>query len=67
MLTNCHKEQFSRANDGKDSIDVFEDGLENIVVGFWRGVAFGVETWVNDAVHVEIEVVEFHAVRVWFT
>ena len=28
---------------------------------------FGVKTWMNDSIHVEVEIIEFEAVRVWFT
>lgn len=43
----------------KEAVDVFKDGLENLNHGRRRGLVLGVEARVNDAVHIQVQIVEF--------
>lgn len=45
-------------------VDVIKNRLEHLVIGGGRRPAFGVEAGVNDAIHVEVEVVKLDAVGV---
>lgn len=62
--TDCEVEKLAGPDDREDAVDVVEDGEENVVVAIGRGQAVGVKAGVDDAVHVEVEVVEFDAVWV---
>lgn len=63
-LTDCEEEKFAGPHNGEDAVNVVEDGTEDVVVALGRRQALGVKAGMDDAVHVEVEVVEFVAVRV---
>ena len=59
-----HVQQLAGADHGEEPVDVVEDALEHFFLGGWRRAVLGVEARVDDAVHVEVEVIELGAVGV---
>jgi hypothetical protein len=62
--TDCEVEKLAGPDDGEDAVDVVEYGEEDVFVALGRGQALGVKAGVDDAIHVEVEVIEFDAVWV---
>ena len=59
-----HVQQLPRADHGEEPVDVVEDALEHLFLGGWRRAILRVEARVDDAVHVEVQVIELLAVGV---
>ena len=59
-----HEHELPRANHREDVIDALADRFEHLALARGRGPPLGVEAWVDDPVHVEVQCIELDAVGV---
>ena len=57
-------DEFAGPDHGKDPIYICVDGQHHIQLCFGLGVILGVAAWMDDSVHVQVEVIVLHTVRV---
>ena len=57
-----HVEQLARPHDGEQAVDALEDGDHHLVLVPGRGFVLGVRARVDDAVHVEIQIVKLDSI-----
>mmetsp|Transcript_57280 Transcript_57280/g.138394 ORF Transcript_57280/g.138394 Transcript_57280/m.138394 type:complete len:222 (+) Transcript_57280:564-1229(+) len=60
-----HVQDLAGADDVEDAVDVLEDGEVHLLLGGGGGKVLGVAGRVDDAVHIQVEVVIFDPIGVW--